>query len=239
MHPRTVVIDCFPESPARYRAGYAVVAVDVIRATTTAVTGVALGRRCFPEPALEAALARAAQLERPLLVGELGGSMPFGFDLTNSPAEVARRSDIERPMVLLSSGGTPLLANARDADAVYLASFRNYAPLPGHLANHHDRIAVIGAGSRGEFREEDQMCCAWVAEGLLGMGYVPEDARTSALVRRWRGAPPEACLDSNSVAYLRGSGQEQDLEFILGHINDVVAVFSVAQGEVVLTPVAD
>lgn len=30
----TVTLDCFPESAARYRRGYTVVAVDVVRATT-------------------------------------------------------------------------------------------------------------------------------------------------------------------------------------------------------------
>ena len=49
---KTVVIDCFPESMETYRDGYAIVAVDVIRATTTAVTSVALGRKCFPAPTL-------------------------------------------------------------------------------------------------------------------------------------------------------------------------------------------
>ena len=72
----TVVIDCFPESALRYRDGWAVVAIDVIRATTTATTAVALGRRCFPVPSLEAAVPLAAQLDRPLLVGELGGTCP-------------------------------------------------------------------------------------------------------------------------------------------------------------------
>ena len=49
-----VVIDCFPESVARYRSGYAVVAIDVVRATTTAITAVAMGRRCFAVPTIAA-----------------------------------------------------------------------------------------------------------------------------------------------------------------------------------------
>src|SRR5215213_5865623 len=106
---RTVTIDCFPESLAHYREGYTVVAVDVIRATTTAVTGVALNRRCFPTPSIEAAVPLAARLDNPLLVGELGGNMPYGFDLTNSPAALADRCDIHRPAILLSSSGTRLL----------------------------------------------------------------------------------------------------------------------------------
>ena len=73
---RSVAIDCFPENLVRYRDGFAIVAVDVIRATTTAVTGVALKRRCFPVPSVEVATVLAETLEEPLLVGELGGNMP-------------------------------------------------------------------------------------------------------------------------------------------------------------------
>src|SRR5215218_7863176 len=123
---RTVVIDCFPESLPRYREGHAIVAIDVIRATTTAVTGVALNRRCFPTPSLEVAVPLAARLDNPLLVGELGGNMPYGFDLTNSPAALACRSDVSRPMILLSTSGTKVLSKAKGCDAVYVACLRNY-----------------------------------------------------------------------------------------------------------------
>ena len=50
---------------------------------------------------------------------------------------------------------------------MYVACLRNYSALIAYLAAHHPMVAVIGAGSRGEFREEDQLCCAWIAEGLL------------------------------------------------------------------------
>ena len=38
--PKSVAIDFLAESVSRYRSGWAVVVVDVIRATTTAVTAV-------------------------------------------------------------------------------------------------------------------------------------------------------------------------------------------------------
>src|SRR5438067_9397056 len=118
---KTVVIDCFPESAANYRDGYAIVAVDVIRATTTAVTAVALGRRCFPVPSLEAAVPLAARLTNPLLVGELGGCMPYGFDMNNSPADLELRKDVDRPMILLSTSGTKLICGAEEPQAMYVA----------------------------------------------------------------------------------------------------------------------
>src|SRR5712692_763188 len=138
---KAVVIDCFPENLGAYRDGYAIVAVDVIRATTTAVTGVALGRRCFPAPTLEAAVPLAARLSNPLLVGELGGSMPYGFDLSNSPADVAVRSDTERPMILLSTSGTRLICDAYQSDAAYVACLRNSDALITHLAGRHGKVA--------------------------------------------------------------------------------------------------
>ncbi|HKO25143.1 MAG TPA: 2-phosphosulfolactate phosphatase [Chloroflexota bacterium] len=230
---KTVVIDCFPESVPTYPQGYAIVAVDVIRATTTAVTGVALGRRCFPAPTLEAAVPLAARLRHPLLVGELGGRMPYGFDITNSPVEVEARTDIQRPMLLLSTSGTRLICGAAAGQVLYVACLRNYRAQIAHLAAHHPAVAVVGAGSRGEFREEDQLCCAWIAAGLLAAGYAPQNERTLALVEWWASRPLDAIVDGASAAYLRNTGQARDLEFILTHVDDLDAVYRFERGQVV------
>jgi 2-phosphosulfolactate phosphatase len=231
--PKTVVIDCFPESAARYVDDHAIVAVDVIRATTTATTAVALGRRCFPVPSLEAALPLAARLDNPLLVGELGGNMPYGFDLTNSPAALAARADVSRPMILLSTSGTKLITDARASQGVYIGSLRGHSALAEHLAGEHERIAVLGAGTRGEFREEDQLCCAWIAERLLQHGYKPERSDTERLVERWSGSLPDVIGVSNSADYLRQTGQTEDLDFILAHVDDLSAVFRLEGDEIV------
>lgn len=231
---RTVVIDCFPESAKQYKEGWAVVAIDVIRATTTAITAAALGRRCFPVPNIEAALPLAAVLHRPLLAGELGGNMPYGFDITNSPATVAARTDTRRPMILLSSSGTQLIHNSVGADAVYLAALRNLSAVIRHLAANHDRVAVIGAGTRGEFREEDQACCAWIAQGLIEeAGFTAGNELTEQIVEKWQSSSRTGWLGSNSVEYLRRSDQLQDLDFILGTIDDLDRVYVVREGEVV------
>jgi 2-phosphosulfolactate phosphatase len=230
--PKRVVIDCFPESASAYRGAFAVVAVDVIRATTTAVTAAAGGRECFVVPTIEAATSLAEQLTDPLLVGELGGNMPYGFHLTNSPAELASRNDVHRPMILLSTSGTRLIAEAEGAEAVYVACLRNYTVQAAHLASHHRRVAVIGAGARGEFREEDQLCCAWIAEELVRAGYVPWDANTTEIIERWSGQGLDAITRGASADYLRRTDQLRDLEFIMAHVDDVSAVFRSEGGRV-------
>jgi 2-phosphosulfolactate phosphatase len=225
----TVVVDYFLDTLRNYR-GHAIVAVDVIRATTTAITAVSSGRRCFPVSSIDDAYRVAETLPRPLLVGELGGAMPYGFDLTNSPAQLAARSDIERPMVLLSTSGTRLVMSA--PTGVYVACLRNYQAQIDHLVGRHSKVAVIGAGTRGEFREEDQMCCAWIAEGLIRAGYEPENELTEHCVDRWSGASADAFVGGKSTEYLRATGQLADLDFILDTVNDTDAVFVRIEDEI-------
>src|SRR5262245_8276823 len=196
VNDRTVSICCFSDGQHAYDTSRALVAVDVIRATTTAVTAIALGRECHLAPTLQAAFDTASRLPNALLVGELGGAMPLGFDFTNSPAQLAARSDVKRPLVLLSSSGTPLMCAIRHSHAAYLACLRNYSATIAHLANNHDAVTLIGAGTHGDFREEDQMCCAWIADGLMKFGFVPSDVPTMRIVQHWRGAPHDAFLTS-------------------------------------------
>lgn len=229
---KTVIIDCFPESAANYLRGYAVVAVDVFRATTTAVTAVAMGWRCLPVSSEREAFALAATLKNPLLIGELGGDMPQGFDMNNSPAQLVRRTDLSRPIILLSSSGSGLIARAGECEAGYVASFRNFGAVARHLLRH-PKVAVIGAGSRREFREEDQLCCAWIAAHLLTAGYEAENEETAQIVERWRGVPASVCAEGHSALYLQRSGQLEDLDFVLQHINDLDVVCAVRHGEVV------
>jgi 2-phosphosulfolactate phosphatase len=233
---KSFVIDCFPEAAEKYPPEMPIVAIDVIRATTTAVTAMNAGRRCFPVPTIDAAFSLARRMTNPLLAGELGGATPDGFDITNSPAEIAARTDTERPMILLSSSGTRLLHLAGAARAVYAACFRNFRAVARHIALNHRSVAIIGAGSQDEFREEDQMCCAWIGKLLLLRGYTPTDSRTLEIVNTWGSLPVSSCLVSNSVRYLLRTDQRRDLDFILTHCDDVSLPAAMKEGEIVPYP---
>src|SRR5262249_22414811 len=230
----TVVIDSFPARDGNYFDDYAVVAVDVIRASTTAVTAVVAGRRCFPVTSVESAFQMRKEIPDCLLVGEVGGLQPEGFDLNNSPAQLALRSDHRRPVVLLSSSGTKLMVESgARAAAAYVACLRNYKAVAAHIAGRHDRVAILGAATRGEFREEDQLCCAWIAAELVRLGHQPESRQTLDLIERWESSPVLACASGNSAAYLRRSRQLDDLNFILSHVDDVSIAIQMAEGEIV------
>ena len=230
----TVVIDCFPSSVARYVPGHAIVAVDVIRATTLAVTAIAEGRRCLAAADVADAFALRARLGDALLAGELNGDTPDGFDMNNSPADLVLRSDDRRPLVMLSTSGSELmLAAGRSPNMALAACFRNFSAVARHLIMHPGPVAIIGAGSRNEFREEDQMCGAWVGDLLVKAGFRPDGARTSEIIERWRGVPATACDAGNSVGYLRRSGQLRDRDFIVSHVDDLDLVCSIEGNEIV------
>src|SRR6187431_2100086 len=108
----SVVIDCFPSSVAKYGDSHRIVVVDVIRATTLAVTAVAAGRRCLVATGRDDAMAIRQRFGRALLSGELAGDLPEGFDMNNSPADLDARTDIDRPLIMVSSSGAPLMIEA-------------------------------------------------------------------------------------------------------------------------------
>jgi 2-phosphosulfolactate phosphatase len=230
---RSFTIDAFPPAALKYPHGYAIVAVDVIRATTTAITAVSMGRRCFMAPTADDASMIAQDLPNPILAGELGGNVPFGFEMNNSPADVAGRTDVERPLILVTSSGTLLAHNASLSGHGFVACLRNYLPTARHLATRYKRIALIGAGSRAEFREEDQACCAKLGLALRGLGFAPENDETHEMVSRWENEEPEGWMVSNSVRFLRSTGQEDDLAFVRAHQSDLDQVFQIqGDGEV-------
>jgi 2-phosphosulfolactate phosphatase len=214
----------------------AVVCVDVIRATTTAVTSVALGRRCFPAASVEDAERLSSVLSDALLAGEVEGEKPAQFELQNSPTQLVGRSDVHRPLVLVSSSGAPLMRAVADSGHAYVACLRNRSAVVAALLDcDYQMIHVIGAASRGEFRDEDVLCCARIAEQLAGVGYLAADKSTEDKLARWRSAPLETIRASRSAEYLRRTGQTADLDFILAHDDDLSTAHELRGHEVVAT----
>jgi 2-phosphosulfolactate phosphatase len=230
----SVRIEVFHEELGEHPRDAVVIGVDVIRSTTTAVTCVAGGRRCFVVATLDEALQTQQLLHSPILVGELGGNMPYGFDLNNSPLAIAAQGDTERPAILLSTSGTRLLRRASETYQTTLATcLRNWeAQAVELLRTRPETVVLVGAGTRGEFREEDQLCCAWIAARLVDDGYDADD-QTRDVIDAWRDAPANSILDGPSARYLRDSGQLDDLTFILDHVNDIAATYEMLGSELV------
>jgi 2-phosphosulfolactate phosphatase len=226
---RTVVIDHLPTAAEKFRDTHVIVAVAVIRETTTATVALHLGREVYVARDSDEAFVLAEDLVDPLLCGELGGNVPYGFHMSNSPVQMFALAQVpagpftnnDRPVILVSSSGTQLMVNANGSEAVYLACLRNYNAVADYIDGRHEKVAVIGAGTRGVFRREDQLLCSWLADRLCAAGYNAEDERTAELIAKWQGADVEAIRTGRSAEYLRETGQLHDLEFILHQVDDL------------------
>jgi 2-phosphosulfolactate phosphatase len=100
-----------------------VVAIDVIRAFTTAAYALAGGAaEIWLAAGVEEALGRSRGLPGSLVMGEDRGRRPPGFDLSNSPAQAMRADLAGRSIVQRTSAGTQGALAAVDADRLFVAS---------------------------------------------------------------------------------------------------------------------
>jgi phosphosulfolactate phosphohydrolase-like enzyme len=91
---------------------------------------------------------------------------------------------------------------------------------------------VIGAGEDGEVCAADQMAAAWLALRLQGRDFELEGRNTHDEARRWASSDASLVGLSRSAERLRSRGRASDVEFVLGHINDLEAVAAYDEGEV-------
>jgi 2-phosphosulfolactate phosphatase len=101
----------------------AVVAVDVIRAFTTAACAFGAGARAiYLVAGVDDALAFVAAHPGAVAMGEMGGLRPDGFGLSNSPARAAAADLDGRLVVQRTSAGTQGVVAAGAADRLWAAS---------------------------------------------------------------------------------------------------------------------
>ncbi|MDQ6806710.1 MAG: 2-phosphosulfolactate phosphatase [Actinomycetota bacterium] len=151
-------------TPAEAKAADVAVVIDVLRATTTATQALASGyRRVLCVDSLERALRMRARGRR--LAGEQHGKMPAGFDLGNSPGDVAR--DPAEELVLATTNGAPTIVEASNqAPLVLLACLMNLEAVRSELAGGN--IQIVCSGTDGAIALEDVYVAGRLCAGLTG-----------------------------------------------------------------------
>ncbi len=228
---RRVSVDYLAESVYRH-VDKAIVCVDVLLTTTTAVTAVARGRRTVIVGTPEEARAAAQRMRNPVLAVEAAPCPPAGFDGDAGPAAMERRSDVARPLVLASATAR-LFVNARGAQAIYLACLRNAAATAAYVAERHEQVAVVGAGFDHQTRCEDQIVASQLALGLVNRGFEPDGPGTDREIARWGRADISIARLGRGAELMRRIGREQDVDFALGRRDDLQEVCEYHGGEVV------
>lgn len=183
------------------------IAVDVLRATSTICAALAAGFSsvdCVAE--IDDALARRAA--GVLLAGERDCVRIEGFDLGNSPAEVAAEPRFGR-LVLSTTNGTRLLVAAADrSERVLVGSLANLGAVAAAVrALAPECVAILCAGVEGAFALDDAYCAGRIVEALDGER---TDAAIGAAVIATAWPDPLAGLNARTYG---PPGLEADIEF--------------------------
>ena len=150
--------------------GRVVIVLDVLFATTSALTALHAGARAVI-PALDAEHARsiAASLApaRTVLSGELDAETLPGF-VHPTPLALLRQDLQDRILIYSTTNGTVALHKAQAAAQVYAASLRNAQATIQHVLREHahSTVLVVCAGSSAQFNLEDFYGAGLLVHGL-------------------------------------------------------------------------
>jgi 2-phosphosulfolactate phosphatase len=131
------------------------VVFDVLRATSSIITGLASGiEEIIPVRTVEEARARKLKDPDLLLAGERAGLPPEGFDLGNSPEEFEKLGG--RRVVMTTTNGTVAIESVRSASKVLIGALLNIDALANYLFTHPPKkLLLVCAGTGEEFSLED------------------------------------------------------------------------------------
>ena len=159
------------------RARGCVVIVDVLRAFTTAAIALRRGaREIWPVGTVEEACALRDATPGALAMGEVGGLVVPGFDLSNSPAEMLRADVSGRVLVQRTSAGTQGVVRTTGAAQRFAASFACAgATVRAVRSLQPDVVTFVITGRDHRDGDEDLACAEYLASLLSGHRLDPEE----------------------------------------------------------------
>ena len=150
-----------------------VVVIDVIRAFTTATVAFEAGvTEIYLVSKVEQAFALKSRLPDSLIMGEVKGLPPEGFDYGNSPSALVGLDLRGRRMIQRTSAGTQGVVLSEQADIILTASFACAQATVNYIHSLAPaRVTLVNTGHRpweDGWGDEDAACADYLAALLLG-----------------------------------------------------------------------
>jgi 2-phosphosulfolactate phosphatase len=159
--------------------GKSVVVVDILRATSSMVTGFAHGvDGIVPVAMLEDC--RAMKAKGYLIAGEREGEKVPDFDLGNSPFEYMAPELTGKRIALTTTNGTQAIAKSIGAAEIVIGAFLNLSAVAEHLIKSNNDILIICAGWKGKVNLEDTVFAGALVDKLIGKFALECDAPLAA-----------------------------------------------------------
>lgn len=198
-------------------AGKTVLVIDVFRATSNMVTGLAYGCAGIG-PVETVQQAKAMQEQDDLLGGERNCRKLSGFDLGNSPFEYMDPVVAGKRLWMTTTNGTRAVQKTHRAHTVFACSLLNAtACAEAALAVGRD-VYLLCAGTQDVFSLEDGLCAGMVTDELLRLTDGAAQCgdfglAMQAAYRQCRSSLKEVLLSSANGKRLAKLGFKADAEY--------------------------
>ena len=199
---------CFsPEEFDLYKQEYkAVVAIDVLRATTAICTAFQHGaEKLIPVSTIEEA--RDYKLQGYMVGAERNGQIVDGFDFGNSPYSYMGADIKGKTLVLTTTNGTKAINRAAKTHEVYVGALVNLDAIIKLLIDNPTDVLLLASGWQGKFNLEDSICAGAITEALLDSGkYMSDEDSTIAAMFLFKKAR------DNYFGFLKASSHRRRLK---------------------------
>jgi|TARA_B100001750_G_scaffold204622_1_gene181158 2-phosphosulfolactate phosphatase len=159
------------------------VIIDVFRCFTTEAVAFEKGaKKIILVAEIEEAFDLKADGVGDILMGEVGGKKPEGFDYGNSPFELLGADLKGKTIIQSTRAGTVGVTNASGADLIYGGSLAVASATVRALKAHNpSKVTLVAMGSEGIIRADEDEQCALYLRNLL-QGRVPDIEAVKSLI---------------------------------------------------------
>ena len=169
---------------ARRATGITVI-IDVFRCFTTEAVAFEMGaEKIILVAEIEEAFELKSNGVGDVLMGEVGGKRPDGFDYGNSPFELIGEDLKGKTIIQSTRAGTVGVTNASEADLIYGGSLAvASATVRALMAHEPSKITLVAMGSEGvERADEDEQCALYLRNLIQGRRPDSEAVRSLIMV---------------------------------------------------------
>ncbi|AWW29889.1 2-phosphosulfolactate phosphatase [Echinicola strongylocentroti] len=197
--------------------GKIVVVVDIFRATSTMVTGLANKVKSItPVAGLEAC--RAMKEKGYIIAGERNGQTAAGFELGNSPLSYLNNAFEDKKIAVTTTNGTLTIEKSKkDAAEVLIGAFLNLKATADYLIQQGKDVVIHCAGWKGMFNLEDSLYAGALVNVLAGhFGYDCDGAiAMKALYEQHQDDLKDFLSQASHAKRLQNHNIEADIDFCL------------------------
>jgi 2-phosphosulfolactate phosphatase len=214
---RTIEVCLSPELIHQHKLeGKIVVVVDIFRATSCIVTGLACSVTAI-RPVAEVEECKKLGDQGYLTAGERGGIKVPEFDMGNSPFEYQSDQVKGKKVAISTTNGSQAIVKSEGAEEIIIGAFLNIESVSNHILEAQNDVLIHCAGWKGTVNLEDTLFAGALidecAEEMKTIGdaallaqqlYVGNHENLFGIAKK-----------SSHAERLAGFGIEKDLEFCM------------------------